>query len=46
MIVGGKTMKKIIIEDDDRAVIGKWRVEKISDFEPIMKKLKFKFKEE
>ena len=42
MINGGLNMKKIIIEDDDRAVIGKWRVEKLEDFritfESIVKK--------
>lgn len=42
MIVGGKDMKKIIIEDDDRRVIGKWRVNEIDDFEPIFEKLRMK----
>ena len=35
-------MKKIIIEDDDRRVIGKWRVDDIEDFQPIYDKLKMK----
>lgn len=42
MIVGGNRMKKIIIEDDDRRVIGKWRVDDIEDFQPIYDKLKMK----
>ena len=35
-------MKKIIIEDDDRKVIGKWRIDEYEDFEPILKGLKMK----
>lgn len=42
MIFGGRSMKKIIIEDDDRKILGKWRVEEIDDFQPIFDKLKIK----
>lgn len=41
MIHGGRDMKKIIIKDDDR-VVGKWRIENYSDFEPTFKELKIK----
>jgi hypothetical protein len=34
-------MKKIIIKDDEK-VIGKWRVEKLSDFDDVYKSLKMK----